>query len=58
MRDELGQWVTRRRSNIIRQEKQARDVLLECGVAESELRRLWAEQRAAQLSLRARTSKL
>jgi len=58
MRDELGQWIAKCNNNITKQEKQAHNILLECGVPEHELRQLWVEQRAAQLSLRARKSVL
>ena len=44
MHDELSQWIAKRNNNITKQEKQAHDILLECGVPEHELRQLWVEQ--------------
>lgn len=54
MRDDLGNWLTKRRRNIDKQERQAQKILRDCGIPEVELRKQWKDQRAAQLSLRAR----
>lgn len=58
MRDDLGNWIVKRRRHIDQQEQQARKILEDCGIPESELMELWKEQKAAQLSLRARKSHL
>ncbi|KIK01824.1 hypothetical protein K443DRAFT_122207 [Laccaria amethystina LaAM-08-1] len=53
MRDDLGNWLTKRRRNIDKQEHQAQKILHDCGIPEVELRKQWKDQRAAQLSLQA-----
>ena len=58
MRDDLGNWIVKRRRHIDKQEQQARKILEDCGIPESELGALWKEQKAAQLSLRARKCRL
>ncbi|KAJ2917427.1 hypothetical protein MD484_g3033, partial [Candolleomyces efflorescens] len=52
MRDGLGDWMKRRLKNVEAQEAEAKKKLKQSGVPESELRQLWQEQRAAQISLR------
>lgn len=54
MRDGLGDWMKRRLKNVETQEAEARTKLKECGVPKVELRQLWQDQRAAQISLRNR----
>ena len=54
MRDDLGNWIVKRKRHIEKQEQQALKILEDCGVSVSELAKLWKEQKAAQLSLRAR----
>ena len=54
MRDDLGNWIVKRRRHIEKQEKQALKILEDCGVPGWELTELWKEQKAAQLSLCAR----
>lgn len=55
MRDELGDWISRRlRRGVIEQGKKANTTLQVCDVPIDKLRHQWELQRAAQLSVRAR----
>ena len=58
MRDDLGNWIVKWRRHIEKQEKQSLKILEDCGVPGWELVELWKEQKAAQLSLRARKTYL
>jgi hypothetical protein len=55
-RDNLGIWMIRRFKDLDARVAKQRGLLKDCGVPESELRDLWKEQRAVQLSVRARES--
>jgi len=55
MRRELGDWLRRRlRKGVGDQGTAAREVLHDCGASVTELQEQWADQRATQLSIRAR----
>ncbi|KAG6374455.1 hypothetical protein JVT61DRAFT_4497 [Boletus reticuloceps] len=57
MRQELGPWLKRRmKKGIGEQGAAAQHALDNCGISISELKSQWNAQRAAQLSIRARTS--
>ncbi|KAJ7435827.1 hypothetical protein FB451DRAFT_1461458 [Mycena latifolia] len=52
-RSNLGSWIHRQEHrNLTRKRRAAKKVLAECGVSIEELRRNWAEQKAAQTSIR------
>ncbi|KAJ7454650.1 hypothetical protein FB451DRAFT_1517175, partial [Mycena latifolia] len=52
-RSNLGSWIHRQEHrNLTRKRRAANKVLAECGVSIEELRRNWAEQKAAQTSIR------
>ncbi|KAJ7168055.1 hypothetical protein B0H12DRAFT_1040625, partial [Mycena haematopus] len=52
-RDNLGAWIIRQQTkNVARKQSSAVKLLRECRVPEAELRQQWAEQKAAQRSLR------
>lgn len=57
-RKQLGDWSRRRLKSVITKEDEARKQLANCGIPLNELRSHWEEQRAAQLSVRARSSDL
>ena len=57
-RKQLGDWSRRRLKSVIAKEEQARKQLADCGIPINELRSHWEEQRAAQLSVCARSSYL
>ena len=55
MRRELGDWLRRRlRKGVGDQRSAVQEILDNCGVSITELQKQWAEQRATQLSIRAR----
>ncbi|KAJ7832793.1 hypothetical protein B0H14DRAFT_3711922, partial [Mycena olivaceomarginata] len=51
-RDGLGGWITRQQKNLEKKEDACLKVLADCRVPETELRRQWKEQKAAQTSAR------
>ncbi|KAG2123258.1 hypothetical protein DEU56DRAFT_917566 [Suillus clintonianus] len=53
MRTDLGDWIKRRFRGIKTQVNTTEDILNHCGVSIEDLRSLWADQRRAQLSVRA-----
>ncbi|KAF7337111.1 hypothetical protein MVEN_02148700 [Mycena venus] len=56
-RDSLGDWMHRQREiNLTRKYNIAHKVIRECRVSVEELRRQWDDQKAAQMSIRARKS--
>ena len=56
MRRELGDWLRRRlKKGVGEQGSAAQEVLNNCGVTVTELQEQWANQREAQLSIRAHT---
>ena len=51
----LGDWIHRQQTkNLPKKHRAAVDVLQHCGVAVSELRRQWEDQKTAQMSVRRR----
>jgi hypothetical protein len=59
MRDGLGDWMTHRLERGVRKQGQeARNILEDCGIPSSDLRREWENQREAQMSVRARESRI
>lgn len=57
MCDGLGDWMAHRLERGVRKQGQAaRNILEDCGIPLSDLRREWEDQRAAQMSVRARES--
>jgi len=55
MRCELGDWLRRRlKKGVGDQGSVAQEVLDNCGASVTELQKQWTEQRATQLSIRAR----
>ncbi|KAJ7323508.1 hypothetical protein DFH08DRAFT_817537 [Mycena albidolilacea] len=51
-RDGLGGWIARQQKNLEKKEDTCLKVLADCRVPETELRRQWKEQKAAQTSAR------
>ncbi|KAJ7727050.1 hypothetical protein B0H14DRAFT_2410313 [Mycena olivaceomarginata] len=51
-RDGLGGWIARQQKNLEKKEDACLKVLADCRVPETELRRQWKEQKAAQTSAR------
>lgn len=55
MRMDLGDWINRRlRHGVQGQGKAASDDIAQCGIPVKDLRKQWASQKEAQLSVRAR----
>lgn len=58
LRDDLGDWITRRQKSIDKKSKDARAILAKCSYSIAQLREQWQLQKKCQLSLRARRSSI